>query len=90
MIKSYWSQHNTLKLVMARTDLRSDLSLRLTHETIRPLVQLARGGLLYPNVAVLVALHLFFDILVHTETAGKQDERRSMNYLGAEKADPAT
>lgn len=45
--------------------LRPDLSLRLAYEPVRPLVQLTGGRLLYPNVAVLVASHLFADVLVH-------------------------
>lgn len=56
------------------THLRFDVSLWLAQETIRPLVQFARWRLLYPNVAILVAAHLFAYILVHIRTAGGRDE----------------
>lgn len=54
------------------THLRFDLSLRLAQETIRALVQLARGRLNYLSVTSLVAPHLIFDVLVHRSTAGIQ------------------
>lgn len=60
--------------VFKESHLRSDLSLRLAHETIRPLIQFTRGGLFDPKVAILVAPHLFGYILVDIKTTGRQDE----------------
>lgn len=57
---------------MRDTHLRFDVSLRLAQETIRSLVQLARGRLYYFNVASLVAPHLILYILVLKKTAGVQ------------------
>lgn len=45
--------------------LRSDLTLRLAYEPVRPLLQFTGGRLLNQNVAVLVASDLFADVLVH-------------------------
>lgn len=56
------------------THLRFDLSLRLAHKAIRPLVQLTRGRLVYLNVAILVAPHLFGNILVHKWAAGRRQD----------------
>lgn len=56
------------------THLRFDLSLRLAHEAIRPLVQFTRGRLVYLNVAILVAPHLFGNILVHIWAAGRRQD----------------
>lgn len=46
-------------------NLRSDLTLRLAYEAVRPLIQFTGGRLLNQNVAVLVASNLFADILAH-------------------------
>ena len=56
------------------THLRFDVSLRLAHETIRPLIQFTRGRLVYLDVPMLVAPHLFGYVLVYKWTEGRQDE----------------
>lgn len=51
------------RLGSVKSHLRSDLSLRLAHEPVRPLGQFASGRLFDAEVAIPVAAHLFGDIL---------------------------
>lgn len=68
----YKSRHTS---ICEETNLRFDLSLWLTKETIRPLVQFACGRLLYSDVAILVAPHLFAYVLFDIRRAGRQRKR---------------
>lgn len=71
------------------THLRFDLSLRLAQETIRPLIQFARGRLIDLNVTILVGPHLFAYILIHSSPAGRQEEAGKQVTLLATKMQPA-
>lgn len=74
-LKIIIERHNAqFVLLMRLQNLRFDVSLRLTQEAVRPLIQFAGGRLLYPNVTILVSLHLFAYILNDERAAGRQGD----------------